>query len=68
VKIRAKCSWPMQTVIPKNPSIGVYEDKVHEFIGTVAAVRVDELVAWCKDNPDVPAKDLAASIENGEFA
>lgn len=67
MKIR-KASKPMKRVIPKDPANGIYEDKVHQWIGNVEVVDVADLVAWCKDNPDVPAKDLAASIEKGEFA
>lgn len=30
-------------------------------------IRVDELVAWCNVNQDVPASTLALSIQNGDF-
>lgn len=66
MKIR-KGSRPMKRVIPKDPANGIYEDKVHEWIGTVEVVDVEDLHQWCRDNPDVECGDLADMIDKGAF-
>jgi hypothetical protein len=36
-------------------------------VDTVRAVEVDELIAWCRDNPDLEAGDLADHLSEGAF-
>lgn len=69
MKVR-KCSWPCSYVRkgdPKAQTLEEREDKEIRYIGNVMAVKVDELLEWCRANPDVTASALATSIENGAF-
>lgn len=36
-------------------------------VDTVYAVETEELIAWCRDNPDLEAGDLADLISEGAF-
>jgi hypothetical protein len=37
-------------------------------VDTAHAVEVDELIAWCRDNPDMECGDLADLLSEGAFA
>lgn len=66
MKIR---STGMHTKRKLNPPRMINGVKTSEYDAVILAdvIRVDELVAWCNTNPEVSARTLATSIENGEF-
>ena len=67
MKVR-KASWPVKEKLDPPRMIGGVKTNSYDKIANVDAVRVDELIAWCKDNPDVTTTDLALSLEQGAFS
>jgi hypothetical protein len=60
-------TMPAPYVLPADPKQGRPKDVKVDRVSIFKVVKIDELIKWCKDNPDVPADSLALSLESGAF-